>query len=57
MYFLVYSKHEIDIIEQMEKERKMKCMAQTIGFKRNKRPHRLELLGEITLKGNIITGL
>lgn len=41
----------------MEKERKIKCMAQTIGFKRNKRTHRLELLREISLKGNIITGL
>lgn len=40
-----------------EGERNIKCLAQNIGFKRNKRPQRLELVRKISLKVNIIFGL
>lgn len=47
MYFM-YSKHEINIIEQIDRWKRsrkryiFKCVAQTIEFKKNKRPYRLE---------------
>lgn len=59
----MYSKHEINIIEQIDRWKRsrkryiFKCVAQTIEFKKNKRPYRLELLRKILIKGNIITRL